>query len=442
MALDLDFAGQKTAYASHGLHSFAAKFPPQLAGWGIERYSRPGETVLDPMAGSGTTLVEARLLGRDALGADIDPLARLIARVKATPLQPELLEAATSALLADVESDFAELRRARAHAIPFRDAFRDVPIPEFPNRDYWFLPQISEELALLRRRIDAVEPHPEGTRLREFFYVVFSALIITKSSTSVANVRDLAHSRPHRVEPRQKPNVPRAFQQRLARLQRGILDFGRRCDPSTSLRIVGDDARRLPLEDESVDLVFTSPPYVNAIDYPRAHKFSLHWLGDALGVTPEAYRALGRAYIGTDRVPIAECLALARAPLAEVSRLEETLGRLADSEAAGRRGGPRRAGVVRRYFDDMAAVLTEVGRVLRPGRHAVVVVCPSQIAGVPVETHALLADLAEARTGGRLRHVETYARTLDDAKRQLPIVRGRFGTGMRTEYVVVLQKTA
>jgi DNA modification methylase len=436
VALDLDFAGQKTAYASHGLHSFAAKFPPQLADWGIRRYSRPGETVLDPMVGSGTTLVEARLLGRDALGADIDPLARLIARVKATPLPPELLEAATSALLADVEADVADLRRARADGVPFGDAFPEVAIPDFPNRDYWFLPSVSEELALLRRRIDAVEP----STLREFFYVVFSALIITKSSTSVANVRDLAHSRPHRVEPRQPPNVPRAFQQRLARLRRGILDFGQRCDHATALRIVGDDARRLPLEDDSVDLVFTSPPYVNAIDYPRAHKFSLHWLGDALGVTPEAYRALGRAYIGTDRVPIAECLALARAPSGEVSRLEETLARLANSEAVGHRGGPRRAGVVRRYFDDMAAVLAEVGRVLRPGRHAVVVVCPSQIAGVPVETHTLLAELAEARTGRRLRHVETYERTLDDAKRQLPIVRGRFGPGMRTEYVVVLRK--
>jgi DNA modification methylase len=436
VALDLDFAGQKTAYASHGLHSFAAKFPPQLAGWGIEAFSRPGETVLDPMAGSGTTLVEARLLGRDALGADIDPLARLIARVKATPLPPELLEAATSALLADVEADFAALRRTRADGRPFRDAFPAVSIPDFPNRDYWFLPSVSEELALLRRRIDALEP----LALREFFYVVFSALIITKSSTSVANVRDLAHSRPHRVEPRRTPDVPRAFQQRLARLRRGILDFGRRCDPSTSLRIVGDDARRLPLEDASVDLVFTSPPYVNAIDYPRAHKFSLHWLGDALGVTPEAYRALGRAYIGTDRVPIAECLALARAPVRGPSRLEHTLARLADSAAAGPHGGRRRAGVVRRYFEDMAAVLAEVGRVLRPGRHAVVVVCPSQIAGVTVETHALLAELAEARTEGRLRHVETIPRTLDDAKRQLPIVRGRFGPGMRTEYVVVLRR--
>jgi hypothetical protein len=68
----------------------------------------------------------------------------------------------------------------------------------------------------------------------------------------------------------------------------------------------------------------------------------------------------------------------------------------------------------------------------------VIVVCPSQIAGVAVPTHALLAELAEAT--GRLAHEHTFERTLDDSRRQLPVMRGRFGMGMRTEYVVVLRR--
>jgi SAM-dependent methyltransferase len=428
LAIDLDFAGQKTAYASHGLHSFAAKFPPQLARWGIESFSRPGETVLDPMAGSGTTLVEARLLGRHALGVDIDPLARLIGRVKATALPPDQLEDASASLLAELELDFARLARAREHGVPFAEAFPHVAIPDFPNRDYWFLPAVSEELAILKRRIAAVGP----AALRDFFHVVFSALIITKSASSVANVRDLAHSRPHFVPPRAKPDVLKLFRQRLARLARGMVEFTARHDEASSVRIVGDDARNLTLPDESVDLAFTSPPYVNAIDYPRAHKFSLFWLGEALDTTPDEYRELGRSYIGTDRVPIATCLKLATAPTG-LARLDATLGRLAEAD-------PRRAGVARRYFDDMGAALGEIGRVLRPGRHAVVVVCPSNIAGVAVATQSLLADIADQVSDGQLRHVETHERTLDDSKRQLPIMRGRFGPGMRTEYVVVLRK--
>src|SRR6266536_6227350 len=80
---DLNFDSHNTLYATHGLHAYAAKCPPQLARYGLRYYSRSGDTVLDPMAGSGTTLVEARLMGRHSRGYDIDPLACLIARVKA-----------------------------------------------------------------------------------------------------------------------------------------------------------------------------------------------------------------------------------------------------------------------------------------------------------------------------------------------------------------------
>lgn len=65
---DLTFKGEKTAYATHHLHAFAAKFPPQLPRLFIHELTHPGEWVLDPMAGSGTALVEAVLAGRNAEG--------------------------------------------------------------------------------------------------------------------------------------------------------------------------------------------------------------------------------------------------------------------------------------------------------------------------------------------------------------------------------------
>ncbi len=428
MVVDLDFARQRTAYATHGLHSFAAKFPPQLARWGIESFTRPGETVLDPMVGSGTTLVECRLLGRHGLGADIDPLARLITRVKSTPLSAHNFELAAADLQETLIDQIAKLDQARAGGRAFAETFPEISIPDFPNRDYWFLPEVSEELAILRTLIDGIET----LEMREFFYLVFSALIITKSASSVANVRDLAHSRPHFAAPDSKPNVLKMFKQKLTRLKKGLSEFSARFDPDSSARIVSEDARCLPIDDESVDLAFTSPPYVNAIDYPRAHKFSLHWLGDALGTSPDAYRDLGREYIGTDRVPVGTCMELSHRPHA-VASLSHCLRRLAEVDT-------RRAGIARRYFDDMGLVLSEISRVLRPGRNAVVVVCPSRIAEVDVPTHTLLADLAEHTTNGQLRAVETHSRIIDDSKRQLPIVRGRFGAGMRAEYVVVFQK--
>lgn len=77
LSQDMDFHGQNSKYASHNFHSFPAKFPPQLPRKFIIALTSSGDVVLDPMLGSGTTIVEAYLAGRRGLGFDIDPLALL-----------------------------------------------------------------------------------------------------------------------------------------------------------------------------------------------------------------------------------------------------------------------------------------------------------------------------------------------------------------------------
>ena len=109
LSTDLDFHGDASNYASHALHAFAAKFPPQLPRVFIEGLTQKGETVMDPMMGSGTAIVEAFLCGRRAVGFDIDPLALMICRVKTHPV--DLLEA-TWAGKRVVSADFDHIRRA------------------------------------------------------------------------------------------------------------------------------------------------------------------------------------------------------------------------------------------------------------------------------------------------------------------------------------------
>jgi DNA modification methylase len=70
---DLTFKGEKTKSATHNLHAFAAKFPPQLPRLFVKELTNPRERVLDPMAGSGTALVEAVLAGRHAIGHMLHP---------------------------------------------------------------------------------------------------------------------------------------------------------------------------------------------------------------------------------------------------------------------------------------------------------------------------------------------------------------------------------
>jgi DNA modification methylase len=423
----LDFAKAKTNYATHGMHSFSAKFPPQLAGWGIEKFTEPGEIVLDPMCGSGTTLVEAALLGRNSLGADIDPLARLISQVKSTPLDPVQLRNRCDLLLTRFSQRVFEWRRLRS----INSTKFPLDLPDFPNRDYWFSPEVSEELVLLKDEIQRIE----GRDFQNFFYLVFSSLIITKGKTSVANVRDLAHSRPHYARPDKQPDVLEIFSQKLRRLSDAMIAFTLTHRPETRATITGKDAGCLPVADNFVDLVFTSPPYVNAIDYQRAHKFSLFWLGDVLSLSPDEYTRLGREYVGTDRVPLAECNRRVNQAFG-LPLVDSIIKDIADLDV-------KRAGVAHRYFESMQRIMAECARVLRPQKRAVFVVCPSRIRSIDVPTHKVLIEIGENLKrikNDRLVFEDMFERALDDSKRQLPFIRGEFGPGMRTEYVVVLRK--
>jgi hypothetical protein len=83
---ELNFHGEDSSYASHDVHAFAAKFPPQLPRAFIRGLTAPGDFVLDPMMGSGTTIVEALLEGRRGIGLDIDPLALRVSQAKTIPM--------------------------------------------------------------------------------------------------------------------------------------------------------------------------------------------------------------------------------------------------------------------------------------------------------------------------------------------------------------------
>ncbi|MDI3315947.1 MAG: DNA methyltransferase [Mycobacterium sp.] len=414
---DLSFSAAGNLYATHGLHAFAARCPPPLVAWALRSFSRPGDVVLDPMSGSGTAMVEACLLGRVARGADIDPLARLITKVKATPLDLNALD-----------KSIAEVAR-----LLHRGRLDDTWRPELPGCERWFRPEVAADLARIREAIFQVGTDPD---VADLLWLCFSSLIVAR--TSVANARDLVHSRHHYREWECDPGCIGRFAVRMARARRMMAEYRDQLSVNgisvPDVSVIGGDARMLDMPDDHVDMVFTSPPYCSALDYTRAHMFAVAWMPEVLSATVEQYRILGREYVGSERAPLAEATPEHPMPTATgVAAIDEVVDSL--------KGEPRRAWIVYRYFRDMQKVLNECARVIRPGGYVVLVICPSNLRRVAIPTHRLLAELAGAAPRRkRLEFVDWRERTIHDHRRVMPYLPSAFGQRMRTEYVLVLRR--
>ena len=409
---ELNFHGEDSGYASHDLHAFAAKFPPQLPRAFIRGLTYPGDIVLDPMMGSGTAVVEALLEDRHGVGLDIDPLALRLSRVKTMPLDIDLLRRAGDQVI------------SRATTLLFdRETLEGSLSGRFDERtqafvDYWFLPTTQLELMAL---VLAIQDVPD-TAVRRFLDLTFSSAIVTKSG-GVSRARDLAHSRPHL----DKTKVPKnAIEQFAVRLRKNLSSMARLKANGTAAYPVAGDARCMPFADGTIDLVVTSPPYANAIDYMRAHKFSLVWFGESVS---DLSRLRAR-YIGSERVG-------QRRPVDLPDSSVRIIGQLAERDTS-------KAEILRKYFAEMKSVLGEMYRVLRSDSAAIVVVGTSVMRGLDVETHSCLADIAAA-LGFEV--VGVVQRILDRNKRMMP---ARFGKKsdsmieqrMHEEYVIGLLKPA
>jgi DNA modification methylase len=394
LSSDLSFSGKPTDYATHGIHSFAAKFPPQLPRLFIEHLTKPGDLVLDPMVGSGTTLVECLLSKRLGVGVDIDPLAVLISRCKTTKVSSSKLVEAAKAVCGRASIDITKYSPLiggdwRKAWEKFSSHF-DEKTKEFI--DYWFRPQTAVELACLARSIEEGDFNED---IKTALKVSLSSIIVTKSG-GVSLARDLAHSRPHRDPYKKVESAIALFKRKVLEVAKALLEL-----PSDGFcEVVRGDARCLPLEDEVVDLIVTSPPYAIAIDYVRAHKFSLIWLSHDISDLSE----LRKRYIGAEQRP----LGLLKVGVPEV---DEFIGKLVEITKD-------RGLMVVKYFLDMRKVLAEMHRVLRPEKPAIIVVGPSVVKGLTIPTGELLAKIGESLG---FKCLGRSTRPLDRNKRYLPV---------------------
>jgi len=417
----------------HRFHTYCARFPTEIVETALEKYTKAGESVLDPFCGSGTTLVAGLAHGRKVIGADIDILAGMLTHVKCSPSSNARYVAWREEFVARLTSDFAEIGRSwlRNASPPRGKAWLlgalELAVPSFPELQYWFPPQLTAALiAIAQAAHDCGDHHFEHVAL-----ISLSAAIIAKWPNTLSYAMDVDHTRPHRRI--QRFTLDRVLTAYLARLDRSIACLGQihdvyqkaGIDGSGESRVVYPHDAREPLpdlSDGSQALVVTSPPYFNAVDYPRAHRLSVCWMN---GYSPPDLVSR-RKYIGLRYAPGFDPDAWLKERAALRMLIPATIRR---DEGISRR--------LCAFYGDLEAVLRNTWRALKPGGHAVYVIANNVIRGTRVDSHLILSELAKG-LGFTERAVS--ARAIAKLRRRFPVGPFGFDGPMTHEYVVILRR--
>jgi len=393
------------------IHPFPARMAPGIA---LEALGDSKSTlrVLDPMAGSGTVLAVARAKGHRAFGLDLDPLAVLLAKVWTRTVDARRAK--------DKAAEVLDRARKAFMSLPFGEAYparSDAETCSFIR--YWFDSYARGQLAALSDAINRI--HDDGTR--DVLWCALSRLIITKSA-GASLAMDLAHSRPHRQFSR-APVKP--FNRFLSAVERVVSNC-----PQADSGAVGPlaivkrgDARNLDIEDASIDLVLTSPPYLNGIDYLRCSKFSLVWMGHNVG----ELRQIRSDAVGSEK---------SSARALDTPWVTSLISELGLKPAL----SSRAQGLLATYVWDMGQALAESSRVLKSHGRAVYVVGESMSRGTFIRNSSIITRVA--RHHG-LSLVSRHARGLPANRRYLPPPKRRLWTAsmdtrLRREVVMVFEK--
>lgn len=249
----------RTGYATHGLFPYRGKFHPQMIKALINVMGlKPGDTVLDPMMGSGTVPVEASLMGIKSIGVDASPFCRFISHVKYTAMKlPQ-----------------EPLHLALQHAkkiYDFHFAIAGAPVAGGKKRN-----------GLQRKQFSEINEPTSN------FYSSSDASLIDLIGTDYPPVLDflrLAYLDSAGYSERSIRKSP--FEQFQAILERYIFVVNKIqhvLKGSESIlagaELYQGDARHLDLADRSVDGILFSPPYSFAIDYLENDLFHLKFMGE------------------------------------------------------------------------------------------------------------------------------------------------------------------
>ncbi|OPZ28592.1 MAG: DNA methylase [Bacteroidetes bacterium ADurb.BinA174] len=404
-----DFRKANTKEYTHCFHAYPAMMIPQVARRILDKYGTNAKTLFDPYCGTGTSLVEANLKGINAVGTDLNPLARLIAITKTTKIDIQVLDL----FLHDFINYF--------FSVSFQsENTRSIIIPEVKNIDFWFSKSVQQKLGTLKAYIDKIN----NTSIKNFFKVAFSE---TVRDVSFQKQREFKLVRRKDFDSMTEPDVYGIMITKLSRNKQGLMDFDKSCrnEYTTSIHafntVEGIPENILPKN--SVDIVLTSPPYGDSrttVAYGQYSRLSSEWLGYINA------NQVDNKLMGGKKTTRVECF---RSDI-----LNDTISKINKEDNS-------RVKDVISFYEDYEMSIKNVASTIKKGGLACYVVGNRTVKGVKIPTDKITSELFKENN---FSHIETIIRNIPN--KRMPLKNsptneiGKTASTMKNEYIVICQK--
>jgi len=362
---------------THLIHTYPAKLITHIPNFFLNNnhFSKEGDIVLDPFCGTGTVLLEANLAKRNALGVDINPLARKIAMVKTQKLNKNYLD------------------KVFKKIIKKYNQFKKIEIPNMKNVDFWFPKQAQTQLSKINRAINSL---PIG-KYKNFFEVCFSNCVkkVSYADPRIAvpvklNSRKFELNSFHynrtkkRIEYINKINV---FEKFKAICKENIERIKTLSDIEKNVysKIIAADAKyltkticqKIQLEDNCVDMIITSPPYAGAQKYIRSSVLNLGWLN----LENDEIKILEKKSIGRELYSSSEL----RNIKTNIRSADILLNKVSKKNLL-------RANIVGNYLLEMQEAISESIRVLKNDGYLIIVIGNNKVCNYEFNTQKYLTE--------------------------------------------------
>ncbi len=356
-----DYRGEKTKSYTHGIHTYPAMFIPQVGRRLLETYSKEGDTVCDIFCGSGTALVESRILGRNAHGIDLNPLAIFLAHAKTTPINPQKLTKEYIALLDRVEK--------------IKD--NQIKRPQFNNIDFWFKDKIIVKLAKLKKAIKEIKDKPT----QNFLMVAFSETVRYSSNCKNGEFK-LVRIKGEKLE-KHDPDVVGIFRKHAEKNIVGMTEFYKDAKKESWTKIIyGDSSKDNGIKEKSIDCIITSPPYGDSrttVAYGQFSRLSAQWID--IFDNPNDASGVDNALLGGKATKNL-------IHLLPSDYLKESLEKIAKQDEA-------RARDVLSFYIGLNDCLKQAYKILKTKKYFCLVIGNRLVKQVRIPTDFIIAELAE-----------------------------------------------